>query len=114
MGVVAVIVFAGANSPASLASRPRRVVMFDEVDKYKGNIGADGDPSDRVNGDGLQVEEIEHQRIRPYPVAGHAVPASSDRDREIDIACPVRLASTALRSVAWSAGLGAIATPRRR
>lgn len=38
------LVFAGANSPASLASRPRRVVMFDEIDKYKVNIGADGDP----------------------------------------------------------------------
>lgn len=38
------IVFAGANSPASLASRPRRVVLFDEIDKYKSNIGADGDP----------------------------------------------------------------------
>lgn len=38
------IVFAGANSPASLASRPRRVVLFDEVDKYKLNIGHDGDP----------------------------------------------------------------------
>lgn len=38
------IVFSGANSPASLASRPRRVVLFDEIDKYKDNIGKDGDP----------------------------------------------------------------------
>jgi phage terminase large subunit GpA-like protein len=38
------IVFAGANSPSSLASRPRRVVMLDEIDKYKANIGDDGDP----------------------------------------------------------------------
>lgn len=38
------IVFAGAQSPSSLASRPRRVVIFDEIDKYKQNIGADGDP----------------------------------------------------------------------
>lgn len=38
------IVFAGANSPTSLASRPRRIVVFDEVDKYKANIGVDGDP----------------------------------------------------------------------
>jgi phage terminase large subunit GpA-like protein len=38
------IVFAGANSPASLASRPRRVVLFDEIDKYDSNIGNDGDP----------------------------------------------------------------------
>lgn len=38
------IVFAGANSPTSLASRPRRVVIGDEIDKYKANIGNDGDP----------------------------------------------------------------------
>lgn len=38
------IVFAGANSPSSLASRPRRVVLLDEIDKYKANIGNDGDP----------------------------------------------------------------------
>lgn len=38
------IVFAGANSPSSLASRPRRVMLFDEIDKYKANIGNDGDP----------------------------------------------------------------------
>ncbi len=38
------LVFAGANSPASLASRPRRIVAFDEVDKYRENIGQDGDP----------------------------------------------------------------------
>ncbi|MFZ4807483.1 MAG: phage terminase large subunit family protein [Hyphomicrobiaceae bacterium] len=38
------IVFSGANSPASLASRPRRVALLDEVDKYKAHIGSDGDP----------------------------------------------------------------------
>lgn len=38
------IVFAGANSPTSLASRPRRVAMADEIDKFKANIGSDGDP----------------------------------------------------------------------
>ncbi len=38
------IVFAGANSPASLASRPRRVAIFDEIDKFKAAIGNDGDP----------------------------------------------------------------------
>ncbi|ADJ23029.1 terminase GpA [Hyphomicrobium denitrificans ATCC 51888] len=38
------IVFAGANSASSLASRPRRIVIFDEIDKYKASIGNDGDP----------------------------------------------------------------------
>lgn len=35
---------AGANSPSSLASRPRRVVLFDEVNKYPSSAGAEGDP----------------------------------------------------------------------
>jgi len=35
---------AGANSPASLASRPIRVVLFDEVDRYPASAGSEGDP----------------------------------------------------------------------
>ncbi len=42
------LVMAGANSPASLASRPIRKVLFDEVDRYEASIGgkgnSEGDP----------------------------------------------------------------------
>lgn len=38
------ITIAGANSPASLASRPIRVVLADEVDRYPESAGAEGDP----------------------------------------------------------------------
>ena len=38
------LVLAGANSPASLASRPMRVVLFDEVDRYPASAGEEGDP----------------------------------------------------------------------
>ena len=38
------ITVAGANSPASLASRPIRVVLCDEVDRYPASAGAEGDP----------------------------------------------------------------------
>jgi phage terminase large subunit GpA-like protein len=38
------ITIAGANSPASLASRPIRVLLADEVDKYPISAGAEGDP----------------------------------------------------------------------
>ena len=38
------ITVAGANSPASLASRPIRIVAFDEVDKYPPSAGSEGDP----------------------------------------------------------------------
>jgi phage terminase large subunit GpA-like protein len=34
----------GANSPASLSSRPRRVVLFDEVSRYDRSAGTEGDP----------------------------------------------------------------------
>jgi len=38
------ITIAGANSPASLASRPIRVLLADEVDRYPVTAGAEGDP----------------------------------------------------------------------
>lgn len=34
----------GANSPASLASRPIKVVLCDEVDRYPASAGTEGDP----------------------------------------------------------------------
>lgn len=38
------IVIAGANSAASLASRPVRVLLFDEVDRAPESAGTEGDP----------------------------------------------------------------------
>lgn len=38
------ITVAGANSPAGLASRPIRIVAFDEVDKFPASADAHGDP----------------------------------------------------------------------
>jgi len=38
------ITIAGANSPASLASRPIRVLLADEVDRYPVSAGTEGDP----------------------------------------------------------------------
>ncbi len=38
------ITMAGANSPASLASRPIRVLLLDEVDRYPQSAGNEGDP----------------------------------------------------------------------
>lgn len=34
----------GANAPSGLRSRPRRVILFDEVDGYPASAGAEGDP----------------------------------------------------------------------
>jgi phage terminase large subunit GpA-like protein len=38
------ITMAGANSPSSLASRPIRIVLLDEEDRYPSSAGAEGDP----------------------------------------------------------------------
>jgi len=38
------LALAGANSPASLASRPIRIVLCDEVDRYPVSAGTEGDP----------------------------------------------------------------------
>ncbi|RNB72207.1 phage terminase large subunit family protein [Brevibacillus panacihumi] len=38
------VVISGANSPASLASRPIRFLFMDEVDKYPKNSGKEADP----------------------------------------------------------------------
>jgi phage terminase large subunit GpA-like protein len=38
------ITMAGSNSPSSLASRPVRLVLCDEVDRYPASAGAEGDP----------------------------------------------------------------------
>ena len=38
------ITMAGANSPASLASRPIRILICDEVDRYAVSAGVEGDP----------------------------------------------------------------------
>ena len=38
------ITMAGANSPASLASRPIRILFLDEVDRFPYSAGSEGDP----------------------------------------------------------------------
>lgn len=43
------ITMAGANSPASLASRPIRIVLLDEVDRYPVSAGTEGDPVSLVS-----------------------------------------------------------------
>lgn len=40
------LVMAGANSPAGLASRPVRILLCDEVDRFPASAGTEGDPID--------------------------------------------------------------------
>lgn len=38
------LTFVGANAPANLASRPIRIVLADEIDRFPESAGAEGDP----------------------------------------------------------------------
>jgi phage terminase large subunit GpA-like protein len=38
------IAITGANAPSSLAGRPRRVVLLDEIDRFPPSAGTEGDP----------------------------------------------------------------------
>jgi phage terminase large subunit GpA-like protein len=40
----AVLTISGANSPASLSSRPVRLLLADEIDRFPASVGAEGDP----------------------------------------------------------------------
>jgi phage terminase large subunit GpA-like protein len=50
------LVLSGANSPASLASRPIRYLFMDEVDKYPANSGKEADP-----------RSLARERTRTFP-----------------------------------------------
>ena len=39
-----ILIMAGANAPAGLASMPIRYLFLDEVDRYPGDVGEEGDP----------------------------------------------------------------------
>ncbi|WP_082747303.1 phage terminase large subunit family protein [Bradyrhizobium macuxiense] len=51
----------GANSPTDLASRPKRIILCDEIDKYPVSAGAEGDP--------LKLAE---ERASTYKAVGRA------------------------------------------
>ena len=79
------ITLAGANSPASLASRPIRLVLCDEVDRYPASAGTEGDP----------VALLRRQRTYAgIPSATIPPPASDSTGFEIRV---LRTTSTAER-----------------
>ena len=53
----------GANSPASLASRPIKVLLCDEVDRYPESAGTEGDLLGQENGHCLHAD---HQGTQPH------------------------------------------------
>jgi phage terminase large subunit GpA-like protein len=53
--------FVGANSPTDLSSRPKRIILLDEIDKYPVSAGSEGDP--------LRLAE---ERASTYKAVGRA------------------------------------------
>lgn len=53
--------FVGANSPTDLSSRPKRIILCDEIDKYPLSAGSEGDP--------LKLAE---ERASTYKTVGRA------------------------------------------
>lgn len=72
--------FVGANSPTDLASRPKRIILCDEIDKYPPSAGSEGDP--------LKLAE---ERASTYKALGRAkfVRTCSPTDEGADPKNPV-------------------------
>jgi len=60
------VVISGANSPASLASRPIRFLFMDEVDKYPKNAGKEADP-----------RALARERTKTFPINKKIVQTST-------------------------------------
>ena len=87
-----VLILAGANSAASLATRPVRYLFFDEIDKYPARTGKESDPI-----------HLGMERVKTFPhnrkVVGTSTPTvttgniwrqleSADQVREFFVSCP--------------------------
>lgn len=85
------LALAGGNSPASLASRPIRVLMLDEVDRFPESAGAEGDPVDIAT---RRTETFWNRKIvrtsSPTIKGGSRIEASYDEgdQREYHVPCP--------------------------
>jgi phage terminase large subunit GpA-like protein len=75
--------FVGANAPAGLAMRPKRVVLLDERDRHPASAGSEGD-----------VKGIASARTRTYQRRRKIVEVTSPTTEEDSLAWPSFLAGT--------------------
>jgi phage terminase large subunit GpA-like protein len=100
----------GANAPGGLASRPVRVVLLDEVDRYPASAGTEGDP---VSLAVVRAKTFWNRRIVMLSTPGdedtsRINPAWLASDmRRYHVACPHCAASQTLRweNVRWVDGI---------
>ena len=75
------VTIAGANSAAGLASRPVRIVLCDEVDRYPSSAGTEGDPI-RLAAKRATTGCRAHTATKPRPCAGHQCSGSQTDRRQ--------------------------------
>lgn len=83
--------FVGANSPASLSSRPIRVVIADEVDRFPESAGDEGDPLSLVDKRTTTFHNRKLIRVSTPTIAGRSKIESLYNDSSMErwnIPCP--------------------------
>lgn len=66
------ITLAGSNSPASLASRPVRIVLQDEIDRFAISAGAEGDPIELADKRTTAFWNRKHYKSSTPTIKGHS------------------------------------------
>lgn len=66
------VTFVGANSPASLASRPIRIVLSDEVDRFPKSAGEEGDPLKLAEKRTTTFWNRKHVRVSTPTIKNHS------------------------------------------
>ena len=85
------ITMCGANSPSSLASRPCRVVLMDEVDRFPFSAGTEGDPCELAKRRAATFHNRKFVMVSTPTVAGQSrIEAEFEKSdkREYHVPCP--------------------------
>ena len=71
------ITIVGANSPSSLASRPIKVLLADEIDRYPKSAGTEGDPLDLAKKRQTTFWDYKTVMVSTPTIKGHSAIAKS-------------------------------------
>ena len=85
------ITICGANSPSSLASRPIRIVLCDEVDRFPPSAGTEGDPINLARKRAANFHNRKFVMVSTPTIEGNSRIASAYQTtdkREYHVPCP--------------------------
>lgn len=124
------VTIAGANSPSSLASRPIRIVLMDEIDRYPPSAGTEGNPiklaekrtttfwnkkkikvsTPTIKGQSQIEQEFESGTMEewcvPCPCCGKYQPYEWKRVRFSDVTMECQFCGEHISEVDWKQGEG--------